>query len=324
MTTQSKNLRRSAWIMGISLLMTGVARAQSVDPQVAPIAQKLYEDGVALMDAKNFSDACPKLEQVTKLIPNGIGGHEALGDCYVGLGRLASAWGQYVQLEALAKAAGRRKTVMKARIEAEKLKPKLATVKITIPEAMRSVAGLSVTWDGLVQEQGSWGTPIPVDAGKHELEATAPGYRTEKRTVKVAEGQTETVELSLAKDVVSAQRVAAYVVGGAGIAGLVLGGIMGGVVLGKSGVVDDNCGKGIGLPNDPYACNKTGRDAALDAVTPGRVSTISFGVGAAAVVTASILLITERKRTSVASRGLYPGVLAASHDGAILGIRGAW
>lgn len=324
MTTESKTLRRAAWMTGVSLLTTGVVQAQDVDPRVAPIAQKLYDDGVALMDAKNFAEACPKLEQVTKLVPNGIGGHEALGDCYVGQKRFASAWGQYVQLEALAKAAGRGQTVMRAHIEAQKLKPKLAMVKITVPDALRQVAGLSVTLNGLAHEQRSLGTPIPLDAGKHEIEATAPGYITEKRTVTLAEGKTATVELSMVRETWSGRRAGAYVAGGMGIAGLLLGGVTGGVVIAKLGVVENNCGAGGGFPNDPLGCNKTGFYAVSEAKKLGLMSTISFGVGAAGVATAAILLLTERKRTSAASRGFHPGVLAAAHDGAILGIWGAW
>lgn len=165
--------------------MSSVVQAQDVDPRAVPIAQKLYEEGAALMDAKKFAEACPKLEQVTRLIPKGIGGHEALGECYEGLGRLASAWGQYVQLEVLAQAAGEKATAAKAHAKVDELKSKLATVKITVPEEMHDVDGLSVSWDGLLQEQGSWGTPIPVDAGKHIIEVKAPTRQTWTREVVV-------------------------------------------------------------------------------------------------------------------------------------------
>lgn len=118
----------------------------------------------------------------------------------------------------------------------------------------------------------------------------------------------------------SGRRVGAYVVGGVGVAGLVLGGVMGGLTLGKKSVLEKNCG----IRGDATGCNDQGLSAASDAKTFGLVSTVGFAVGGAGVATAVILLLTAPKRATEAPRGVQPGVLSAGREGAIVGFRGAW
>lgn len=164
--------------------------AQGADSQAIAAAQSLVDEAGDLMDKKKFADACPKLEQAAKLLPQGIGVRIELAECYLGLGRLASAQGQYLQAEALARAA-KDSRAREAASKAEKLKPKLATITLNVPDELRQVEGIRLTWDGFVWEPATWGTAIPVDMGKHQLDVQAPGYKPWKTEVNVeANGQT--------------------------------------------------------------------------------------------------------------------------------------
>jgi hypothetical protein len=90
----------------------------------------------------------------------------------------------------------------------------------------------------------------------------------------------------------SGRRTAAYVAGGIGIAGVVVGSVTGILVLGKKQTVNDNC------PN--HDCNDAGYEAATSAQTLGLVSTIGFGVGIAGLATGAVLLLTGSEPATTA------------------------
>lgn len=176
--------------MGCVLLLTiqltpAAAYAESVNPELLRLAQELYNQGAALMDAKNFAAGCPKLERVVKLVPNGIGGRQLLAECYEKWGKLASAWQQYVEVETLAQLAGESQTAAEARTDAARLRPKLATIRILVPNEMQGLPGLSITVDGAPQLPASWGLRIPVEVGKHAVEVRAPEKQTWARVVAI-------------------------------------------------------------------------------------------------------------------------------------------
>ncbi len=162
-----------------------VATAQPANSQSIAAAQALVEEASDLMDAKKFADACPKLEQATKLVPDAVGARFALAECYEGLGRLASAQGQYVLAGGLAEKTKDTRRAKEAAAEAKRLKPKLATITLTVPDEVRVIKDVQLTWDGVVWEPAVWGTPMPVDVGKHDLEVQAPGWKPWKTDVNV-------------------------------------------------------------------------------------------------------------------------------------------
>lgn len=172
----------------ILLLLWGLeapVQAQTADPQAIAAAQALVDEASELMDAGSFDAACPKLEQATKLVPTGVGARLALAECYVGQGKLASAQGQYLQAEALAGVAKDAKRAKEAGAEAARLKPKIATITLVVPNEVRQLEGISLTWDDVSWEPETWGAPIPVDMGKHVLTVKATGYKLWKHEVNV-------------------------------------------------------------------------------------------------------------------------------------------
>src|SRR5262245_9836481 len=161
------------------------ARAQAADPQKALAAQALYDQASAEMDAKNYVSACRKLEEVTRLVPEGVGARLTLGECYEALGKLASAWSQYAVVEPMAIRFGQPERAQRASERAAMLRPKLAMLTIEVPAAVRATPGLAITRDGVPVGEAQWDTPLPVDAGGHEIVAAAPGYRDHKKHVEV-------------------------------------------------------------------------------------------------------------------------------------------
>jgi hypothetical protein len=108
------------------------------------------------------------------------------------------------------------------------------------------------------------------------------------------------------------------VVGGVGIAGLALGGIAGGLALGKKSIVSENC--------PDLQCNEEGLAALDSGKTLGTISTVGFAVGLGGLATGAVLVLTaptgnagERPKAVVRA-----GVLGAGTSGALLGITGAF
>jgi hypothetical protein len=163
-----------AFAGAIAALSSNAEARADTDAERAATAQTLYDSAVALMDAKKFADACPKLEEVTRLIPEGIGARLTLAECYEGDDRLASAWAVYVNARAAAARAHQADREAKAGAKVDELKPKLAHLVIRVPEALSKLEGLRVEQDDFAVGSPEWGEPLPVDVGDHTITASAP------------------------------------------------------------------------------------------------------------------------------------------------------
>jgi hypothetical protein len=180
-----------------SLVVRG-ASAQAADSQKLANAQTLFAAAQAAMDKKDWATACPKLEEVTRLLPNGVGGHLTLAQCYEGAGRLASAWTEYLVAQSTAAQAIRAEQEKQARDRGDALKPKLAQLTINVPESARGLPGLVVERDGVGVGAALWSTPIPVDRGRHVIVASATGRARWEKAVEVgADGVQIAVDVDL-------------------------------------------------------------------------------------------------------------------------------
>ena len=138
------------------------------------------------MDRKEFATACPKLEEVVRLVPDGVGARVTLGECYVGLGKLASAWASYNAAETTANRLGQGPRAEKARVAAEALKPRLATLTIQVSDQVKALPGVAVQRDGVAVGPAVWGVAIPVDNGRHVVTASANGKQAYSKSADVA------------------------------------------------------------------------------------------------------------------------------------------
>jgi hypothetical protein len=179
----------------------GAARAQGTEAEQRAAAQALFDQANQLMDQKRFDDACPKLEEVVRLQPGGVGAKLALAECYDAGGKLASAWASYLAAETAAAKAGQADRAAKAHARAAALAPRLARLTIVVPDAVKGLRGLEVQRDGLPVGAATWGVPLPVDKGRHVVSAAAAGKEPFSAPVDVtADGQTLTVSVASLRD----------------------------------------------------------------------------------------------------------------------------
>jgi len=181
----------------LAFLLTFVASLRGARADSAT-AQALFDQAKKLMAAGKYDEACPKLAESQRLDP-GIGTKYNLADCYEKQGKLATAWGLFLEVAAESKAAGQPDREKVARGRAETLKPKLPYLSITVADG--ATAGLEVKRDDIVVGQAQLDTPIPVDPGKHTVSATAPGKKPWQATVTTTKaGATETVQVPALED----------------------------------------------------------------------------------------------------------------------------
>ena len=171
------------------------AHAQSEVP-VQQGALVIWDAALVAMDNHDYATACPKIEEVIRLRPDGLGAKLKLAECYEDAGRLASAWRMYVLIEPLAEEANQPDRKKTAHDRAAALRPKLATVTIVVPDAVRATPGLEIKCDDKVVEPAQWGAPLPVDKGRHVIVVAATGMERGERVQEIeADGAAKTVTI---------------------------------------------------------------------------------------------------------------------------------
>jgi len=304
--------------------LSPAARAQAVDPDKAAAAQALFDQASAEMDRGQYASACLKLEEVTRLVPAGLGAKLALGECYEAQGKLASAWSQYAVVQTLAARAGQPVRSREAGEKAIVLRARLATLTIEVPANVAAIAGITIARDGVLLGPGQWSTPVPVDATAHEIVVSAPDYLPwRKRVEVVADGAAVSMTVSpptpdpAPRAAVASprpwQRPLALGALGLGVASLVVGATLGGLAIARNGDsnAEDHCdAKGF--------CDETGFALRTDARTLGNGSTAATIGGGVLAVTGLVLLITS-PAAGVEPRGVR---LAVGPGG--LRLEGTW
>src|SRR5947209_5201907 len=86
------------FLIALLLLVPGFARAG--DPAAA---QTLFDEAKRLMKEERYALACPKFEESQKMDP-GLGTQFHLANCWQHIGRTASAWALFREIEAEARA----------------------------------------------------------------------------------------------------------------------------------------------------------------------------------------------------------------------------
>jgi hypothetical protein len=281
------------------------AFAQTVDAANEATSRALFDEGRRLMQKGDYAAACGKFEEGQRLAP-GIGLKFNLAECYEKVGKVASAWSAYRDVASLARTQSQETRETIATQRADAIEGRVPRLKIVVPDGHR-VDKLTVTRDGGPVGAAQWGLSLPINPGTHEITFDAPGFEAETIKVTIVEGKTESVEAPLLrkKHVAPApapapvaaapaeapkqsdgktQRMIGYVVGGAGIAGLGVGGVFGMFAMDKQKESEAHC---IG-----DRCDAEGvflRDRALGRAT---VSTIGFAAGATLLVTGVVLVLT--------------------------------
>jgi hypothetical protein len=160
-------------------------------------AEVLFREARELIARHAYADACPKLEESQRL-DAAPGTEFNLARCYELIGRLASAWGAYVEVANVTHAAGQFDREASARERVAAVEPRLSFVTVT----MRGPpTGVALTRDGVEMALAQLEVAIPIDPGEHVLRARAPGKRDWETRFRVDhDGQRLSVEVPLLDD----------------------------------------------------------------------------------------------------------------------------
>jgi serine/threonine-protein kinase len=336
--------------VGAVVLASFAARpALAQDASGKAAAEALFENGVQLMKAGRFSEACPKLETSQRVDP-GVGTLLYLAECYERLGRTASAWATFREAESLARAANQMDRARTALARAQKLEPDLAYLTVNVSSDAR-VEGLVVRRGAVNVLPELFGVASPVDPGTIEIEAGAAGYRRWTVQVKVAAREKDVVTVPKLEPDPNAEappvapvsvgaaaappptspesapqtspkdepsrsgttRTVAYVLGGVGIVGIGVGSYFGLRAMSKNKDSEALCDE-QNVCNDGQALVLT--DEARDAAT---ISNIGFAVGGAALATGIVLFVISSGSDETQALRIAPTV---AHNGGGLSIAG--
>lgn len=314
----------AATLVGVTMLAYAPRIAHAQNEGGAAAAESLFQEARKLMDQKRFGEACPKLASSQKLAP-GVGTLLNLADCYEKDNKLASAWARFHEAIALAQRVGRKDREQTARERADKLEPRL--IKLTIIAKDRDV---DVKLDGNTLDSAALGTAVPVDAGKHSIEARAKGKKPFTTTLEVSERvKAPSVEIPRLDDEPDAdpkvvgpvsnpngdngkqdpgddsrddgktQRILGITATGLGAVGLVVGTIFG---LKTGSTWEEAKTHCTGLE-----CDRTGVELATDAKNSGTISTIGFIAGGALIAGGLALFFTAPPpRAGGSTKGAVP------------------
>lgn len=349
------SLRRCLYALSLLAPLTLSAPAGAQD---VAAADALFNRGVTEMKAGQYQKACGLIAESMRLDPQ-PGTLFTLSQCEVKWDRTATAVARlddYLQLydrltpDQKAQQLNRPKVVKEQR---NRLAPDVPELTLSLPPG--APAGTVVKRDDSVVASAALGLGLPVDPGEHVVSTQAPGGALWELRITIAKGEKKPVVLevkpaptveprpapvvavpapAVATDAPppqeagpSGRRVAIYAIGGVGVAGLVLGGVMGGLAAAKKPTIVAHCAPPLAA-GGAYRCDPTGLAAANSGQTFALVSTIGVAAGLTAVATAVALLVTEHKpakpTTSARAPWLTPAVLSLGSTGATLGAQGTF
>ena len=183
-------LSRRGWVLALPLLL--VPRAAHATDAVA--AQALFDEAKQLMADGRYTAACPKFAESQQADP-GLGTQFHLADCWQHVGRVASAWALFREVESQARTRGETGRERVAHDRAAALEPFLPKLVI-LPRQGDTAAGMTIRRDGVDVGREQWGVEVPVDPGAHDVAVYAPGKQPWGTGVEVPmEGKVVTVDV---------------------------------------------------------------------------------------------------------------------------------
>ncbi len=328
------------------VLAAAPARAQ---PSAADqtVAEALFRDGRKLLSEDHVPEACAKFGESQRIAP-ALGTLLNLAVCHEREGKLASAWTEFNAVAAQATRAGDQKRQQYAEEQIRSIEPRLAKLVVTADAVSE---GFVVRIDKTKMGQGALGSPLPVDPGEYEVEATAPNKQrwVTKVTVPSGAGTTSVQIPALLDEVAAAEPDAAppppvtvaappkpapaparekpsdgasstttlgYVALGVGVVGVGVGSYFGLRTLNKKDEASPYC------PNKE--CSSHGMELIEDARSAATVSTIGFGVGLIGLAAGTWLLLSGGSPEENSPQSDLALVPAASREGGSLRVSGQW
>ncbi|MEP7051967.1 MAG: tetratricopeptide repeat protein [Pseudomonadota bacterium] len=316
-------ISKPAVLAGLALVVSSAAVTSRVHAQgsSSAVAESLYEDARGLMKQGKLDEACPKFKQSYDLDAGG-GTLLNLAECYEKQGKLASAWSAFKEALVTAQRDGRTERIGYAKKHIAALEPKLSKITIQVPSEANT-PGLSVTLDGAELGSAAWGVGVPIDAGSHELAASATNKRPFKKhleiaattlstTVTIPELEAEPVASAAAPRAIDADvekrpvpsepvaanssgRTVGFVLLGAGVVGVGVGSYFGLHAFSQWGKRKDGCTPG---------CTPDAKNAGDSAASSALISDIGFGVGLIAAGVGTYLILSSKPASETGSAGV--------------------
>lgn len=306
---------RRLLLLGLSLLLLTLTTSALAGTDDS--AQALFKQGLKLFNNGDIAAACNKFEKSYRLEAAG-GTLFNLATCHEREGHYWKARGEFLKLESEMKAAGKTDKAELAHSKASETEAHLPSLVLHFPAA--SNVG-QVMLDGKALDRSEWHSPVPVQTGSHVLTFSAPGLQQQRVSVQAGTGGEQVkIDVPILKGASTkaapapaapprsaapppnsqapaatswwtGKRVAGAVIGGAGVVAIGVGAVFGLEAISKKHSADTACGRPNGNCIDQshadQASNKIG-----PAQTAATVSTVTFGVGVAALAAGSYLLVT--------------------------------
>jgi hypothetical protein len=297
--------RSWCWLFGIaqllfaSQLLTTEAGAETPSTNERALAEALFREARELMQAGRYAEACGKFAESQRLDPAG-GTLLNLAVCHEAEGKTASAWAEFQEALAIARADGRQDRVDLASEHISALEPRLSKIVVDVSEDRPD--GLLVSINRMTVGAAGWGSAVPVDPGRVEIRAEAPGHVSFAKKLEISEAEELRVAIPRLVRAQSAPasrvpeagpsvkreasgKTGAYVVGAVGVAALAVGGYFGVRAMREKSKADDNgC--------DANSCSTVrGHEADKNAVFNGWLSTAGLAAGVAALGVATYLYL---------------------------------
>lgn len=300
-----KGVIRTVCFCGILLSFPSLAFAQDA------AAEALFRSAQQAVQGGDWETACARFLESNRLDP-APGTVLNLARCSEELGRLASAWKYYKEVEEkLAEADPR---AHYAANKVAELQPRVPTIQFITPQGEDSELAFELIVNGTRYKMATLGVALPFDPGEIHIQVEADGHDPHIVTLDLAEGENISHQIQLGPlqaeprhptsntKKTGGQRaltIASFAVGGVGAAAAVFGGIWAGVEL--------------GTVNDPQhclngSCDQTGADAS----SRGRTAVVLLGTGAAVCaigVGLGTFLLLKNDEQEVALRPLPGGAM---------------
>lgn len=261
------SLRLSLVALSLAVCSLSVATpvaAQSSDPTARAAARRLGAEGVDAFEAGKYDLASEKLEKAYAVVraPSlGLWSARALAK----RGKLIQAADRYLEVTRLPIEGGEVAVQKKAQADAQQ---ELENAQASIPSVIVKLEGrrpdeVKLTIDGAAVSSQLVGEATPINPGQHRIEATSGRDRIASDVV-LAQGEQKSVLLVLPAQAAQAaagatqpgpsdaqdtnraspsaalRRTLGFVALGVGGAGLVVGGVSGGLAISKKSSLDDN------------------------------------------------------------------------------------
>jgi hypothetical protein len=178
-----------------TLLAPSPGLAAEPTPSEISVARRLFDEGKAAEDAASWREAADKFRQAAAIKDTpGLRFH--LARCEEEQGAFVEALVEYDRARELIDGGVKAPDVERLLADArDRVRAKVALVTLRLPQGVENA---SVALDGKAVSGSVLGVPLPVNPGKHRLQATAPGRAAYDQPIQLASGEVREVTIPLA------------------------------------------------------------------------------------------------------------------------------